>query len=55
MAAVLIIALLLVLAFYSRSVWSVTRHAFGELMRYLTLVLGLVFVMALLALLYVHL
>ncbi|HMQ77457.1 MAG TPA: hypothetical protein PKE21_15005 [Flavobacteriales bacterium] len=53
MAAVLTIALLLVLVIYSRSVWSVTRHAWSELMRYLTLVLGLLFVMALLVLLYV--
>jgi hypothetical protein len=52
MAALLSIAVLvLVLGLYGRSVASNTRHALGMLMRYLTLVLGLAFVLAMLLLL----
>lgn len=45
-------AQLAVLGLYGRSVASVTRPAFGELMRYLALLLSLVFVLAMLLLLF---
>lgn len=46
--------LLLVLFLYGRSVAGGTRHALTELFRFLTLVLGLVFVAGLLVLLYLY-
>lgn len=52
MITLLCIGMLAVLALYGRSVLSVTRHAFSELFRYLTLVLGLLFVAAMLLLLF---
>lgn len=48
---VITIACLLVLGLYGRSVASTTRHALGELLRYLALVLGILFIAAMLLLL----
>jgi len=46
--------LVLVLFLYGRSVAGVTRHALLELFRYVTLILGLMFIALLLVLLLLH-
>lgn len=53
MAALLIVsvALVAVLVLYGRAVVGMVRHAFCELVRYLTLVIGVVFIVAMLILL----
>lgn len=53
MAALLIVTLVLVvvLVLYGRAVVGMVRHAFRELVRYLTLVIGVVFIVAMLILL----
>ncbi len=45
---------LLVLALYGRSVLSSTRHSLRELVQFLTLLVGILFIGALLVLLYVQ-
>ena len=54
MAVILILALVVVLFLYGRSVAGMTRHALEELFRYLTLILGLLFIVALLILLTIN-
>jgi len=51
MAYLLVIALATVLYLYGRSVFSATRHSLRELMGFLTLVLGGLFIAVLLVLL----
>jgi hypothetical protein len=50
----LIIALLAVVLLYGRSVIVLSRHALKEVVRYLTLLLGLLFISLLLFALWVH-
>lgn len=54
MAALLIVTLVLVavLVLYGRAVVGLVRHAFRELVQYLTLIIGVVFIVAMLMLIF---